>query len=165
MQSTEILSTVEHELGAVQFIDVHTHLFMPSLGRLGLWGIDELITYHYLEAELFRSSNLKPEKYWQLSTREKADAIWQALFVENAPVSEAARGVVAVLNAFGLPTSGDNLKEAREFFASRKLSAHIKDVFRLAGISECAMTNDPLDPEEAPEWEKNPERDSQFHAV
>src|SRR5271156_4979441 len=101
LAGADILSVVEQELQSTPFIDVHTHLFQPSLGKLGLWGIDELITYHYLEAELFRSSNLKPEHYWQLSTREKADVIWTALFVENTPVSEAARGVVAVLNAFG----------------------------------------------------------------
>src|SRR5579863_4229540 len=108
-----IAQTVEHALQAVPFIDIHTHLFMPSLGRLGLWGIDELITYHYLEAELFRSSDLQPEAYWQLPTREKADLIWRTLFVENAPVSEATRGVVAVLKAFGLPTSSPDLREAR----------------------------------------------------
>src|SRR6202163_4204430 len=105
----EIPAAVQDELQATPFIDVHTHLFMPSLGKLGLWGIDELITYHYLEAELFRSSTLKPEEYWNLSKREKADAIWQALFVENAPVSEATRGVVAVLNALGLPTGANAL--------------------------------------------------------
>src|SRR5260370_35818036 len=108
----EILAVVQDELQANPFIDVHTHLFMPSLGKLGLWGIDELITYHYLEAELFRSSDLKPEAYWQLSKREKADAIWKALFVENTPISEATRGVVAVLNAFGLPTGGPALSDA-----------------------------------------------------
>jgi hypothetical protein len=165
MRSNEIQSAVEHELGAAQFIDIHTHLFMPSLGKLGLWGIDELITYHYLEAELFRSSSLKPEHYWQLSTREKADVIWKALFAENTPVSEAARGVVAVLSAFGLPTSGRDLTEAREFFAAQDPRSHIRRVFELAGVSEVVMTNDPLDPEEAPLWENNPERDPQFHPV
>src|SRR5215472_3047873 len=158
----DILRTVEGELSATRFIDVHTHLFMPSLGKLGLWGIDELITYHYLEAELFRSSNRKPEQYWQMSKREKADAIWQALFVENAPVSEATRGVVAVLNAFGVPTSGSDLKQAREFFDSQKLDAHIRRVFDLAGMSEVVMTNDPLDPDEAPLWERGAEPDRQF---
>src|SRR5436309_577911 len=91
-------SIVEEELAATPFIDIHTHLFQPSLGKLGLWGIDELITYHYLEAELFRSSNITPEKYFTLSKREQAEAIWRALFVENTPVSEAARGVIAVLD-------------------------------------------------------------------
>jgi len=161
----EILSAVEGELSATRFIDVHTHLFMPSLGKLGLWGIDELITYHYLEAELFRSSILKPEQYWNMSKREKADVIWRALFVDNAPVSEATRGVVAVLNAFGLPTSGSDLKQAREFFETQKLDAHIRRVFDLAGVSEVVMTNDPLDPDEAPLWERGAEPDAQFHPV
>ncbi len=152
LPSEQIAVAVESELKSIQFIDIHTHLFMPSLGSIGLWGIDELITYHYLEAELFRSSSVTPDEYFALGKTGKADLIWQTLFVENAPVSEATRGVVSVLNAFGLPTSGD-LKEARAFFGSRKLEAHIKDVFRLAGITEVVMTNDPLDPEEAPLWE------------
>jgi len=160
----QIRAAVEQELNATPFIDVHTHLYMPSLGPVGLWGIDELITYHYLEAELFRSSKVTPAAYFRLSKREKADLIWQTLFIENAPLSEATRGVVSVLHAFGLPTGG-NLTEARAFFESRKLASHIKDVFKLAGISEVVMTNDPLDPEEARAWERGAERDEQFHPV
>ena len=163
--SAEILQTVEDELQSIPFIDVHTHLFMPSLGRLGLWGIDELITYHYLEAELFRSSAITPAEYWRLSKRERADAIWQALFVENMPVSEATRGVVAVLHAFGLPTAESTLNTAREFFADQNPGEHIDHVFELAGISEAVMTNDPLDPDEAPLWERGAGRDPRFHAV
>ena len=165
LATQEIPGLVEQELAAARFIDVHTHLFMPSLGSLGLWGIDELITYHYLEAELFRSSDLKPDQYWRLSKQQKADAIWQALFVENAPVSEATRGVIAVLQAFGLPTTGPNLKQARAFFAAQDVATHIRNVFNLAGISEVVMTNDPLDPDEAPAWEARPATDTQFHAV
>ncbi len=33
--------------------DVHTHLFPTSHGDLLLWGADEVLTYHYLVAELF----------------------------------------------------------------------------------------------------------------
>ncbi len=158
-------SVVEEELAAARFIDVHTHLFMPSLGKLGLWGIDELLTYHYLEAELFRSSRITPGQYFSLSASEKAYAIWKALFVENAPVSEAARGVVRVLHAFDLPTAADDLREARAFFNSQEPRAHIRRVFELAGISEAVMTNDPLDPEEAPLWERGAEPDPQFRPV
>ncbi|MDE3198332.1 MAG: glucuronate isomerase, partial [Acidobacteriota bacterium] len=164
ISADRLRAVVDRELASIPFIDLHTHLFMPSLGAVGLWGIDELITYHYLEAELFRFSTVKPAEYFTLSKTAKADLIWKTLFVENTPASEATRGVIAVLKAFNLPTSGD-LKEARAFFASRKLDAHIKDVFRLAGISECVMTNDPLDPEEAPMWERGAAPDSQFHAV
>ena len=161
----QIRSAVDAELASTPFIDVHTHLFMPSLGSIGLWGIDELVTYHYLEAELFRSSPVTPAEYFALSKQQKADLIWRTLFVENAPVSEATRGVVSVLHAFDLPTSSSDLKKAREFFAGRAYSEHIADVFKLAGISEVVMTNDPLDPEEAPLWEKGAAAHSQFHPV
>lgn len=165
LDAGQLLTVIEQELAATRFIDIHTHLFMPSLGKLGLWGIDELVTYHYLEAELFRSSRITPEQYWSLSKHEKADAIWKALFVDNAPVSEATRGVVAVLRAFGLSTGSSDLTEARAFFGSQEPRAHIRHVFALAGISEVAMTNDPLDPEEAPLWERGAEPDAQFRPV
>src|SRR3974377_24300 len=97
LDAGQLLTVIEQELAATRFIDIHTHLFMPSLGRLGLWGIDELLTYHYLEAELFRSNDIAPERYWTLTKREQADLIWRTLFLDNPPVSEATRGVAAVL--------------------------------------------------------------------
>ncbi len=163
VSSAEMPAVVEQELRNTPILDVHTHLFTPSLGRLGLWGIDELLTYHYLEAELFRSNPIAPENYFALSKREKADVIWDTLFVRNTPVSEAARGVIAVLQAFDLPT--DDLHAARKYFAAQTLDAHIDKVFALAGISEAVMTNDPLDPEEAPIWENGAARDARFHPV
>jgi hypothetical protein len=156
---------VEEELQALPIIDIHTHLFMPSLGELGLWGIDNLLTYHYLEAELFRFSNIQPSQYWQMPLRRKADTIWRTLFVENTPASEATRGVVAVLNAFGLPSQGGDLTEAREFFAAQDAESHIRHVFELAGISEAVMTNDPLDPQEAPAWQQGVQPHPLFHPV
>jgi len=163
--SDQLRKVVEEEFQKTPIIDMHTHLFMPSLGKLGLWGIDELITYHYLEAELFRFSSVKPDQYWKLSKQQQADLIWRTLFQENTPVSEATRGVIAVLNAFGLNTQAKDLTEARQFFNSQKLESHISKVFELAGITSVVMTNDPLDPQEAPLWENNPAPDQQFHAV
>jgi hypothetical protein len=163
LNAGEILKVVGQELGSTPVIDVHTHLFMPSLGRLGLWGIDELLTYHYLEAELFRSSAIRPEEYFRLSKRAQADAIWKALFVENTPVSEATRGVIAVLQALGLPV--DDLRAVREYFAAQKLPDHVSKVLELSGVSDVVMTNDPLDPEEGPQWEAGVARDARFHAV
>ena len=164
LSKQNLLPVVEEELNATQIIDIHTHLYKPSLGAVGLWGIDELITYHYLEAELFRSNDIAPEKYWTLSKREQADIIWRTLFVENPPVSEATRGVIAVLKALDLPTDSADLSEARSFYATQTLESHIAKVFRLAGISEAVMTNDPLDPAEAPLW-KNSAPHKLFHGV
>jgi hypothetical protein len=163
--SSGIRSIVDDVLRSTKFIDVHTHLFMPSLGELGLWGIDELITYHYLEAELFRSSDITPDQYFALSKTAKADAIWKALFVDNSPISEATRGVVSVLDSFGLQTNVQFLKEARRFFASREVESHVEDVLRLSGVSEVVMTNDPLDPAEGPLWTDTIAGHKQFHAV
>ena len=148
----EMPAAVEDILAATPFMDIHTHLFPPAFGKLGLWGIDELLTYHYLEAEFFRYSDTPPEKYWAMSKREQADAIWRTLFVENSPISEATRGVVAVLKAFGLSTDGPDLAEARAFFGSQSLEAHVDRVLDMARVTTVVMTNDPLDPDEAPMW-------------
>ena len=132
----QIPSTIEDVLAATQFVDIHTHLFAPAFGKLGLWGIDELLTYHYLEAEFFRSSDTRPEEYWSLSKREQADVIWRTLFVENTPVSEATRGVIAVLKAFQLPTDRSDLTEARSFFQAQTIEAHDRRVLQMASIAK-----------------------------
>jgi len=46
----ELKCVVEEVLAATPVIDIHTHLFGPKFGNLGLWGIHDLFTYHYLEA-------------------------------------------------------------------------------------------------------------------
>jgi hypothetical protein len=161
----QIPSAVEDVLSSTDFIDIHTHLFAPEFGKLGLRGIDELLTYHYLEAELFRSSPIRPEQYWALSKQEQADAIWRALFTENSPISEATRGIIAVLQAFGLPTNAPDLREARAFFEAQPPEGHVRRVFQLAGISDVVMTNDPLDPAESSVWVNGGLKDQQFHAV
>jgi len=165
LTQAQIFSTVEDVLASTQFVDIHTHLYSPAFGKLGLWGIDELLTYHYLEAELFRSSDISPAQYWALAKREQADAIWRALFVENTPVSESTRGVIAVLNAFQLRTDRPDLGEARAFFKAQSIEAHIQNVLQMAGVNLVVMTNDPLDPEEAPVWLNGVANHKRFRAV
>lgn len=161
----DLTRVVEEVLGATPFIDIHTHLFAPGFGELGLWGIDNLLTYHYLEAELFRFSSICSQKHWLLSKSEKADLIWKTLFVGNAPISEATRGVVAVLNALGLDAGAVTLTPLREFFQEVDLTEHISSVFRLAGIEKVVMTNDLLDPDEARFWDGRLESDPRFCAA
>ncbi len=161
MNDAEIRATITSALQSTPVFDIHTHTFAPWMGSLGLWGIDELVTYHYLEAELFRSDPITPAEYFALPKERKAEVIWEALFVRQSPISEATRGVVAVLQAFGLK----DLKEAREFFRARRIDDHVNHVFRLAGLSEAVMTNDPLDPVEAPVWLAGAGTDARFHAA
>jgi hypothetical protein len=164
IETVRLEAVVAEVLAATQVIDIHTHLFAPGFGNLGLWGIDHLLTYHYLEAELFRSAPIRPEQYWTLTTAQRADLIWKTLFVENNPTSEATRGVIAVLHAFGLDTSGRTLTPYRDFFREQNLTDHIARVFQLAGIESVVMTNDPLDPEESPLWD-GVTADPRFHAA
>ena len=165
LAAAEIPVAAAEILAATPIIDIHTHLFAPAFGKLSLWGIDELLTYHYLEAELFRSSAVTPEHYWTLTKSSQADLIWRTLFIENTPISEATRGVIAVLKSFHLPTDASALPEARAFFASQSFESHVSRVMQLAGISDIVMTNDPLDPDEFPHWLKGVPPHSQFHAV
>jgi hypothetical protein len=165
LAADQIHSAVEDVLATTQFIDMHTHLFPPAFGKLGLWGIDELLTYHYLEAEFFRFSDMTPEHYWSLPKRDQADAIWRALFVENNPVSEATRGIIAVLHAFGLPTGSPDLAQARTFFQTRSVEEHVLRVLEMAGVSSVVMTNDPLDPVEPGIWMSGVQAHPQFQAV
>jgi len=146
-------------------IDIHTHLFSPEFGDLSLFGIDELLTYHYLVAELFRSTPVTPECFWQMSKTEQADLIWRTLFVENTPLSEATQGIVTVLHAFGLDPAAPDLREARAFFKAQHMADHVNRVLEMACASDIVMTNDPLDTREAHVWENGYVGDKRFHAV
>ena len=82
--------------------DIHTHLYDPAFGELLLWGIDDLLTYHYLVAEAFRYFDLPYADFWKLDKVTQANLIWDQLFLQHSPLSEACRGVVTTLNALGL---------------------------------------------------------------
>jgi hypothetical protein len=69
-----IYSVVFSEVRGQQVIDLHTHLLPPSHGALCLWGIDELLTYHYLVAEYFITApgSISPEGFYNLHKKEQA---------------------------------------------------------------------------------------------
>jgi len=63
---------VEKIAAQAPIIDIHTHLYDPAFGELLLWGIDDLLTYHYLVAEAFRYFDFPYEKFWAMSKAEQA---------------------------------------------------------------------------------------------
>lgn len=145
--------------------DIHTHLYATDFGGLLLWGIDELLTYHYLIAEFFRLSDMPYEQFWALDKPAQADAIWKTLFIENSPISEACRGVITVLDALGLDVSARDLRGYRAWFAAQDTAAHVDRVFEVANLKCAVMTNDPFDPQERPVWEGSYQTDARFHGV
>jgi hypothetical protein len=162
--SDELKQHVYSVVSETRIVDMHTHLFAPQFGKLNLWGVDELLTYHYLIAEFFRYSKLSYEQFWSLNKTEQADVIWQELFVKNTPLSEATRGVIAVLNALGLDTRSADLNEAREFFKTQNVNSYINRVLDISGVDEVVMTNDPLDTEEVSVWDSGVDLDPRFKA-
>ncbi|HSW46426.1 MAG TPA: glucuronate isomerase, partial [Phycisphaerae bacterium] len=146
-------------------LDMHTHIYAPPFGELLLWGIDELLIYHYVLAEMFRTAPLPYDRFWAMSKTGQADYIWKHLFVERSPVSEACRGVLTLLHALGVDTSCRDLGPIRRFFAAQTVEKHVARVFELAGVSGVIMTNDPFDDAERPVWERGYARDPRFQAA
>ncbi|MDB6053515.1 MAG: hypothetical protein JWN25_1038, partial [Verrucomicrobiales bacterium] len=128
--------------------DIHTHLYEPAFGDLLLWGIDDLLTYHYLVAEFFRFSRISYESFWKLDKVTQADLIWNELFVKRSPLSEACRGVITTLQKLGLDPNEENLASIRSWFASQKPAHHVEIFLKLDGLVSVFMNNSPFDPAE-----------------
>jgi hypothetical protein len=165
-QEAEIRTTISDLMASVPITDIHTHTFDPAMGPLLLWGIDEMLTYHYLLAEVMRARpDWDCQKFLAEPKTRQAELIWEELFVKRSPISEACRGVITVLQALGLDVAARSLKTYRDYFARQNVRDYTDRVFDLAGVQKVYMTNDPLDPAEYPCWYKGFQRDPRFLAV
>lgn len=160
----ELCAEVESAVNSTPVMDAHTHLFPLEFNELCLWGIDELLTYHYLTAEMFRTTRLPYEQFWAMSKTDQADLVWKTLFVDNTPTSEAAQGIITVLDVFGLDTRAPDLREARAFFNSRNPAEHLDHVFDLAQVSGVVMTNNLFDDAEDQLWNSGIGLDRRFRS-
>jgi len=163
--ASELAQQVTRIVQETPVLDMHTHLFAPAFGECLLYGIDELMTYHYLIAEVLRAAPIDAEAFYALTKREQANLIWRELFVERSPLSEACRGVLTVLHALGLDPAVTHLDAHREALGTLEADAHVDNVFRLANMSGACMTNDPFDPVEREAWDKGYLGDKRFHAA
>jgi len=178
-----LFQVVEKTLYAQPVVDMHTHLYPPTFGTpvpnasgkpdpsgLLLWGIDELVTYHYLVAEVYRvvpATKLPYEQFWRMTKQQQADHIWKHLFVERTPISEACRGVLTTLQRLGLDPNEKSLDAYRPFFAKQDPSQYIDRVMQLANVSSITMTNPVFDDNERNRWLADPTigSDPRFTAV
>ncbi len=162
------LSATVHRIVADQPVtDLHTHCFAPRFGHstdgtgrgLMLWGIDELVTYHYLIAEVFRvvtPDKLPYDHFWKMSQTQRADHIWKHLFVDRTPISEACRGVLTTLSKLGLDPNEKTLDPYRKWFADQDADAHVDKVMQIANVDSITMTNEVFDEHERQLWLDNP---------
>lgn len=163
--SSALARRVREALRTTPIDDIHTHLYDPAFGELLLWGIDDLLTYHYLVAEVFRYLDIPAATFWSLPKVRQADLVWEHLFKNHSPLSEACRGVLSTLNALGFDLRKRDLPSLRKWFASQDPIKHVDRVLDLAGVRTVCMTNSPFDDLERPVWEKGFRRHERFKAA
>lgn len=174
----DVRGRVETVLRRQPVFDMHTHCYAPSFGDSadgtgrGLlhWGIDELVTYHYLVAEVFRvvpATELPYDRFWAMPTRARADHIWTQLFVKRTPLSEACRGVLTTLSELGLDPNEKSLDGYRRWFAAQRADAYVDRIMELANVARITMTNEVFNDQERAVWLSRPEvgRDPRFATV
>ncbi len=166
IQDRETLRRVVVEkVHSVPAFDIHTHLYSEEFGDLVLRGLDALLTYHYLRAEVNRViDHITPRQLTQMGRQEQAKLVWQELFLKRSPLSEATRGVVTALTRLGAPDPRD-YESSRTYLAAMTTSEHVNLVFRIANVSQVVMTNDPFDQAEAAVWLKGRAIDRRFRAA
>ena len=113
-------------------------------------------------AEYFISAPayITPEAFYAKPKKEQADIIWQALFLDRSPVSEACRGVITTLLSLGLSKEvvARDLDAIRSYYSSFRdrsfegTDEFVENVFVKAGIKYAIMTNIPFDSNEAMYW-------------
>jgi len=157
-----ITAAVGRAVYETRVYDIHTHLYDPAFGELLLWGIDDQLVYHYLVAEAFRHFDIGYEAFWHLAKEEQAQMIWDALFVENSPLSEACRGLLTALNRLGLDANQRDLPSIRRWFAEQDPDDYITRCMDLAKVRTICMTNSPFDELETPLWDAGFERDERY---
>ena len=162
---TKLTELIESTVKTTPILDIHTHIYDANFGALLLWGIDELLTYHYLIAEVLSAAPMPYERFWAMTKRKQADYIWKHLFIERSPLSEACRGVVTCIKELGLDSADRNLENIRGFFRDKKKEDYINIVFKKSGVREVVMTNDPFDDKERKVWKKKMTRDKRFRAA
>lgn len=161
----DLRARVTRIVAGTPITDIHTHLYDPAFGDLVLWGIDDLLTYHYLVSESFRYLDIPYKQFWALNKTTQADLIWDALFVQHSPISEACRGVLTVLNRLGLDVKQRDLPAVRRWFAAWKREDYVNRCMELANVQIICMTNSPFDDAERPLWESGFARDKRFKAA
>ncbi|MEI7766994.1 MAG: glucuronate isomerase [Phycisphaerae bacterium] len=181
---SQIEKVVTAAVTAQPIVDMHTHLYPPTFGtpvtnRTGkadpagmlLWGLDELLTYHYLVAEVYRivpASKLPYDAFWKMSKQAQADHIWKHLFVERTPISEACRGVLTCMEKLGLEVdTRKDLTRARKWFAAQDPSKYVDKVMEISNVESITMTNAVFDDNERNRWLANPKvgQDPRFTGV
>lgn len=105
--------------------------------------------------------SVQPQDFYSLNKQKQADLIWNSLFLERSPVSEACRGVITTLCSLGLAKEVEvrDLKAIRQYFSTFRDELGAKGaetfsemIFSKAGVKYAVMTNIPFEEAEVQYW-------------
>jgi len=140
--------------------DVHTHLYDPCFAGLNRSGLDDLLVQPDLVVETCRVLGRPLGDFQALPTAQQAAQIWQSLFVDNSPLSDSTRAILAVIQGLGLNVNERNYQSMRQAFPSQAVDM----VLGISGVTRLVMSNDPFHEKERALWQTQPQRDPRFYA-
>jgi hypothetical protein len=160
-----VRSVVEQAVATARTDDIHTHLYDPAFGELLLWGIDDLLVYHYLVAEAFRYLDVPYDTFWRLPKARQAELVWEQLFIKHSPISESCQGVLTTLKRLGIDARKRDLPTIRKWYAEWDAEKFTTRCMEIARLNSICMTNSPFDDLERRVWDKGFKRDPRFKAA
>eukprot|EP00811_Abedinium_folium_P006597 NODE_1607_length_2423_cov_4.755226.p1 GENE.NODE_1607_length_2423_cov_4.755226~~NODE_1607_length_2423_cov_4.755226.p1 ORF type:complete len:697 (+),score=216.42 NODE_1607_length_2423_cov_4.755226:242-2092(+) len=150
LDASKLEAAVWEEVESAQIVDMHTHIFGPGYGAQMVFGIDAMLTYHYLVYEYLSCASQTSEDFYSLPVSKQAECVWQALFVDASPLSEHCRGVVTTLSALGLhkELAARDLGTIRAWYERQDREMFDEKMLRLAHVRYVVTSHDPFDMQE-----------------
>jgi len=133
-------------INTTPIFDLHTHLFPPNHDNFFLSGFNNLLSYHYLIAELLTATDIDASTFYSYNDEKKASIIWNELFEKRTPVSEACAGVLTILKELNIEIKNKNFTSICNEY-DKKIHSD-KNILDLSNVSSLVMTNNPFDLDE-----------------
>lgn len=145
-------------------VDAVTTLRQPAIASLRRAGIDDLLNDTRLVAEAVRSLGMTYRRFWHLTAEKRSEVLWSHLFVEHAPLSTAARGVLASLQGLGLTPKRRDQAKIRRWFAEKTPDWLVDRIFEVAGVESVVSVVDPFVDVERRRWQRGFSVDERFRS-
>jgi len=84
----------------------------------------------------------------EMTKTGRAYLVWQTLFVENTPLSEAARGIISVLERLAWTRGRPILMRPADSLIRKTQTITLIGLLEIACLSDVVMTNDPFNERE-----------------
>ena len=146
LKTKEISISIKKIIDEATIFDLHTHLFPPEHKAYYLSGLTAILNYHYLIAELLSSTQISAKDFYLLDDNQKANLIWDELFLKRTPMSEACQGVLTILSTYLISTNGNTFEDVDKEL--KQLNFSDQDILNKSKVESLVMTNNPFDDEE-----------------